>query len=258
MISNRINILFTGLSGNDSSFQLLDNSGKFNFIHFPTIEIGKSELFGEEKSKIKVADSYDYIVFTSTNAVKYFILHYENDLSKLNCSTKIVAIGEKTASVLLNNNIDVDLIPSNSSSVSLGELLNENLVHGKSILIPGSKLSKVDLLNTLESKGAMVDFVAVYENKIPQNILRTTKKSISEMNFDLFIFTSPSTFYNFLTIFEINDVHDYFSGKLIAAIGPVTTEAIEKHELKVNIIPSEYNLNSLTKEITNYYKIDRE
>lgn len=255
---NRKNILFTGLSGSDSSLQPLYNIDKFNLIHFPTIEIVKSKLLWEEENKIKFANSYNYIIFTSTNAVKYFLQHYNSDIIKLNCNSKIVAIGEKTSLILLKNNIDVDLIPENSSSVSLDRLLNESLVRDKSILIPGSKLSKVDLLNSLESKGAMVDFVAVYDNITPNNILEAEKKSITEMNFDLFIFTSPSTFYNFISIFEINNVIDFFSGKLIAAIGPVTAEAIQKHELKVNIMPSEYNLSSLTNEIINYYKIDRE
>ena len=101
MNSNRINILFTGFSGNDSSLQPLIDSDKVNFVHFPTIQIGEAKLTREERDKIDVADSYDFIIFTSINAVKYFLLNYNNDFSKLSCKTTIVAIGEKTASILI-------------------------------------------------------------------------------------------------------------------------------------------------------------
>ncbi len=256
MSSSKINILFTGLSGNDSSLQSLVNSDKVNFIHFPTIEIGESELTREENEIINVAANYDYLIFTSINAVKYFLHHYRNDFSKLSCKTEIVAIGEKTASILIENSIDVDLIPLNSSSESLDELLTEKLVNEKSILIPGSRLSKADLFNSLEMKGAMVDFIVVYENGVPNNIASNAFDAVASRDINLFVFTSPSTFYNFVSLFNIDDVSLYFTNKVIAAIGPVTKEAIEKENLSVNIIPSEYNLNSLTTEIENYYKLN--
>ncbi len=256
MNSSKINILFTGLGVSDFSIQSLANCDKVNFINFPTIEIGKSELTREEKEKINVVENYDYIVFTSINAVKYFLHHYINDFSKLSSTTKIVAIGKKTSSLLLENGIDVDLIPTNSSSESLNKLLTEKLVSKKSILIPGSRLSKADLFNSLEMKGAMVDFVVVYENTIPKNIESDTFDDLVNTEIDLFVFTSPSSFYNFVSLFNIANVESFFANKIIAAIGHVTKSAIEKEKINVNIIPSEYNLNSLATEIKNYYKLN--
>ncbi|MDA3860699.1 MAG: uroporphyrinogen-III synthase [Melioribacteraceae bacterium] len=256
MNADKINILFTGLSGNDSALQNLSNSDKVNLIHFPTIEISETILSIEEKDKINIADDYNYLIFTSINAVKYFLLHYRKDYSKLNCKAKIVAIGEKTTSLLLNNNIDVDLIPSNSSSGSIDKLLTNNLVNQKSILIPGSSIAKSDLFNSLESKGALVDFIAVYKNMIPKNISDSLMDRVRNTNFNLFVYTSPSTFYNFVSLFKIDNVQNYFSNKLIATIGPVTTEAIKKQNLIVNIEPNEYNLSSLTKNILDYYKLN--
>ena len=183
--------------------------------------------------------------------------HYENNSSKLNCKTKIVAIGKKTASILLENEIDVDLIPTNSSSESLNKLLSNKLVNNKSILIPGSRLSKADLFNSLEEKGAMVDFIVVYENRLPKNIKRRVLEKVIETEIDLFVFTSPSTFYNFVSLFNIDIIESFFAKKHIATIGPITKGAIEKENLHVNIMPNEYNLNSLATEIKNYYKLDR-
>jgi uroporphyrinogen-III synthase len=254
--SSKINILFTGLSSNDAVLNPLMNHDKINFINFPTIEIRKRQLTIDDLNKIENANRYDYLIFTSANGVSYFMKYYKNEFSTLNCNTSIIAIGKKTASLLLSNNIDVDIIPSNSSSKSIDMLLTSNLVKGKSILIPGSKLSKVDLLNSLEDKGAMVDFVAIYENGIPQNISAKSIEKVKMDDLNLLVFTSPSTFHNFLSIFKIDNTQQYFANKNIATIGSVTKEAIENEKLSVDIIPQEFNLNSLINEIMNYYKIN--
>ena len=251
MRKNKLNILFTGLNGSDSSLQALKNSGRINFIHFPTIEITPAQLSIDDINKIQKANSYDYIIFTSVNSVKYFTQIYSKDLSTLNCSTRIVAIGKRTASLLIEKNIDVDLIPQNSSSESINKLLTKNLVERKSILIPGSKLSRTNLFKSLEAKGASVDFVPIYENKVPSDVNNTIEKE----KLDLIIFTSPSAFYNFISIFEIKNLEEYFSGRTIAAIGSVTKEAIEKKNLTVKIMPEKFNLESLSNEIKKYYKI---
>ncbi len=256
MDKTKINILFTGLAKEDSALYNLANSKKCNFIHFSTIQIVEADLTGEEQKRISTAENYDYIIFTSVNAVNFFLKKYKNDFSKLSCRTKIIAIGERTASQLLNNSIDVDLMPNNSSSKKLDELLTEKIVNKKSILIPGSDLAKVDLANSLKSKGAYVDFVVVYGNVIPRNITKASIDKIDISNMDLLIFTSPSTFYNFLKIFEIDDVEGFFKTKIIATIGEVTNDAIERKGIKVDIMPSEYNLTSLTNEIIKYYKLN--
>ncbi len=252
---SKLNILYTGLNIDNKTLAPLINSDKTNFIHFPTIEIEEAKLRNDDLNKIENANKYDYLIFTSINGVKYFLKKYNNDFSTLSCSTKVVAIGKKTASLLLNNNIDVDLIPPNSSSESIDELLTANLINGKSVLIPGSLLSKTDLVNSLESKGAMVDFIAIYENNIPKNISDNSLKAIEKKNIDLLVFTSPSTFYNFISIFKIENPQQYFANKKIATIGTVTKGAIEKENLHVDIVPQNFNLDSLTRAIKNYYKL---
>ena len=73
----------------------------------------------------------------------------------------------------------------------------------------------------------------------------------------MFIFTSPSTFENFLQIASklvgTNPVK-YFTGYDVAAIGPTTRAAIESRNVEVNIMPKEYTLEGLTKAIIEYYR----
>ena len=69
---------------------------------------------------------------------------------------------------------------------------------------------------------------------------------------DLFIFTSPSTFENFLKILKINNPVQYFNGYDIAAIGPTTKTAIENRNVHVNILPGEYTIDGLAKAIIDF------
>lgn len=255
MNRDKINIFYTGLSNNNSAMDCLANSDKTNFVHFPTIEIVEHELSLFELEKIKSPDKYDFIIFTSLNSVKYFLKYYDNNYSIISSKTKIIAIGQKTASLLLKNNIDVDLIPQNSSSESIDRMLTSALVNNKYILIPGSNLSKADLFNSLESKGALVDFVAIYDNVVPTGIVQKEIERYNPSDFELFIFTSPSTYYNFINIFKIKNVAQFFSNKTIATIGPVTEHALIKDNLEIKIVPNEYNLTALINEINKYYKL---
>jgi uroporphyrinogen III methyltransferase/synthase len=74
----------------------------------------------------------------------------------------------------------------------------------------------------------------------------------------LFVFTSPSTFENFLQIANVKNPFQYFSRFNVAAIGPTTKEAIESRKVKVNILPDEFTINGLTKKIIDYYSNHKE
>ncbi len=258
MNKSNLNIFFAGSSQNNSEINALSEFVNVKLTFFPTIEIIPLQLSKQEKDIINYADDYDFLIFTSTNAVKYFFLNFEKELITLNRKAKIVAIGKKTAEALFRENIDVDLIPSLSSSESIDKLLSENFVKGKSILIPGSKISKADLFISLENKGAAVDFIAVYDNKPPSNIPDFIKKNIDNKTPDLFVFTSPSTFNNFIKLFEIDNPRTYFNNKDIAVIGPVTEQVVTAQNIKVTIKPEDFNLASLKKEIIKFYKLKKQ
>jgi uroporphyrinogen III methyltransferase/synthase len=70
---------------------------------------------------------------------------------------------------------------------------------------------------------------------------------------DLFIFTSPSTFENFVSILGITIPAKYFTDFDIAAIGPTTKAAIEARGVKVDIMPPEFTMDGLVKAVINYY-----
>ncbi len=83
------------------------------------------------------------------------------------------------------------------------------------------------------------------------------KEKLKNSNPDLFVFTSPSTFQNFLEIQNIIDPVRYFSRYDVAVIGPTTKAALEKKKVRVNIIPKEYTIDGLVNSIVDYYQTEK-
>jgi uroporphyrinogen-III synthase len=127
------------------------------------------------------------------------------------------------------------------------------------IFIPRSAIGREELPNNLAEMGAVIKSIPVYNVAIPSDeFIAPFIANLKKSNPDLYIFTSPSTFENFLQILKITDPSNYFEKSGIAAIGPTTKSAIEIKKLTVNILPEEYTIEGLAKAIVNYYKMTQE
>jgi uroporphyrinogen-III synthase len=225
-------------------------------ITFPTLDIVPPDDWTQFDDVILNKNKIDFIIFTSAHAVKMFSKRLEELNESINYSNvKVVAVGNKTSAVCEKYGIPINIIPKNFSSEGvIFELLKFKL-NKKIIFIPRSAIGREELPAGLEELGAIIKSVPVYNVAVPsdKNIapyLDNLRKSTPQ----LYIFTSPSTFDNFLQILKITDPVRYFSGALIAAIGPTTRISIESRKLKVNIIPEEFTMEGLAKAIVNYYK----
>ena len=229
-------------------------------ITFPTLDIVPPDNWNQFDDFILNKNKVDFIIFTSAHAVKMFSKRLEELNESINYTVvKVVAVGNKTAAVCEKYGIPIDIIPKNFSSEGvIFELLKFKL-NKKIIFIPRSAIGREELPVGLEELGAIIKSVPVYNVAVPsKESIAPYIDKLKKSRPDLYIFTSPSTFENFLQILNITDPARYFSGALIAAIGPTTRIAVENRNLIVNIIPGEYTIEGLSKAIVNYYKKNQE
>jgi uroporphyrinogen III methyltransferase/synthase len=173
--------------------------------------------------------------------------------------TKVVAIGNKTSSYCHKNNIYVSIVPEKFSAEGVVEALSKYNLKNKIVFIPRSAIGREELPKGLKDLGAVIKSVPVYSVSIPTG--EKSQHSLGVLNsthVDLFIFTSPSTFENFLQIADIKNPYQYFSKFDVAAIGPTTKDAIEVKKVKVKILPEEYTINGLINKIVEYYSNNKE
>ena len=140
-------ILFTGLVKDKTDFVELTKAGA-EIIFFSTIKIVELVLSDAEKSKLNNASNYDYLIFTSVNAVKFFFKIYKklcenNDAQSEkiinvinNSAVQIIVIGDKTKAAAERRGLKIYLMPEKASSEHLDKELIKEKIFGKKILIP--------------------------------------------------------------------------------------------------------------------------
>jgi uroporphyrinogen-III synthase len=224
-------------------------------IVIPTLEIVPPSSWREFDTIVSNPDKIDFIVFTSAHAVKMF----SNRISELNISfnfsrTKVVSVGSKTSAVCERNKIPVHIIPKKFSSDGVVEELSKFNLKNKIVFIPRSAIGREELPRGLKDLGGLIKPVPVYNVSIPgKETIKHNIELLENADPDLFIFTSPSTFENFIHIMKIQEPSKYFNGFNVAAIGPTTKSEIEKHKVKVNIMPEEFTIDGLIKKIVKFY-----
>lgn len=225
-------------------------------IIFPTLDIVPPESWKEFDSVILKEKKIDFIIFTSAHAVKMFNKRCDELNKKINFrNTRVVAVGNKTAAVCERQGLPVNIIPSKFSGEGVITELSKYDLENKVIFIPRSAIGREELPEGLEELGATIKVAPVYNVALPEK--GTIKDRLDELKNnkpDLFIFTSPSTFKNYLQILDITNPNRYFGGYDIAAIGPTTRAAIENRNVHVTIMPDEYTINGLVKATLEYYK----
>ncbi len=230
-----------------------DLGAKLLFI--PTIRIVPLLNYENLDTVLKGIESFDYLLFTSSNAVAFFFqrtsqLKINVDFRRL----KAACVGDKTAESCKSHNIPVSIIPESFSASSLAEEFKKRGITKKRILIPCSAIAREELKSELVEMGNEVLSIPVYDVQIPSEKEQIELRyNVNSNKIDLIAFTSPSSFHNFRTILKITKPEEYFNNMAIAAIGNTTKDSIEKAGVKVNLVPEISSLKGLTDSIIEFY-----
>jgi uroporphyrinogen-III synthase len=257
-LENRTVVITRAEEDSKESAALFTDSGA-GVVIFPTLEVVPPEDWKEFDSAVKDLNKTDILIFTSANAVKMFLKRCEElgvnpDYSKL----RVLAVGKKTSSVCEKMGITVSMVPKEFSASGMIAGLSEEDLKGKNVFIPSSAIARGELHEALRQMGANVRAAAAYSVAVPsKESISLYKDKLKSSKPDLFIFTSPSSYRNFLEIMEVKDVSKYFEDFAIAAIGPTTASEIEKSGLRVDILPKEYTMEGVLRAAADYYLISK-
>jgi uroporphyrinogen-III synthase len=159
---------------------------------------------------------------------------------------KVASVGKKTSSLCAENNIPVHITPYKFTGRELARKLMGTNLEGKRFFIPRSAIGREDLLDELKEAGAAIVMEVVYDVGITsKEEVKDYIEELSKQKPDAFLFTSPSTFDNFVKIMELTNPAGYFEGSTVAAIGPTTKAVIEKNNVVVGVMPEEHTMESL-------------
>lgn len=253
-LSNKTIVITRSAEQSETSINIFKDLGA-DVIQFPTIKITALESFDLFDNAIKNFDDFDYIIFTSANAVQKFLERINELKISLNYNNvKVIVTGSKTAEVCKKENIQVDFIPAKYSAEGIIESIKEE-IKNKKVFIPCSAIARKGLSEGLKSAGAVVTNVPVYDVGIPEEVeIKEHVDELNKSNPDVFIFTSPSTFKNFLTIMKIENPKNYFKDFTVATIGTTTEAEIKNYDIKADIVPKVFTMETLAEEIISYFE----
>lgn len=215
----------------------------------PTIKIEAAELSDESLSLLNGFNDYDFAIFSSVNAVRNFFHFFKGSEEALHRPT-IIAIGNKTRSVLEEYGYAADIVPQKFNKKDLLLSLQNIELNGKRILIPKGSLSGDELEEFVRAKRGIADSVVVYSTLPNESIDDSVKDEVSSGKFNIVIFYSPSEVKNFLSVFGSEIV----KGKRIAVIGPTTKKAAEVSGLTVDIVPENSTTEGLIECLVEHEK----
>ena len=204
-------------------------------VEIPTIEIRPLEQFSELDSYLRTLSNFDWVAFTSANAVRAVcdrLIETGMDMRAF-YHVKVAAVGRATSSELLKRGVRADLTPERATSNGLASALAEDGVSGKRILLPRSDIATTEFPDSLRSNGAIVSDVDAYRTVTPNEAQSAVKEALRR-GVDAITFTSSSTVSNLIKLLD-HDVSP-LSGVTVACIGPVTAATASDFGLKVDIV----------------------
>ena len=241
---------------------MLENYGA-ECIEYPTISLEAVENYEILDKALKDIGAYQWILFTSINAVDYFfkrLFELGKDVRDLK-GPRIAAVGRITAEALAGRCIKPDLLPEEFTGEGLAEALISEGIAGMNILIPRALKAREILPEKLHEAGAEVTVAPVYQNVLPKSsagekLRDDLRQALEEKNVDMVTFTSSSTVKNFLTLLNVSNPEELkklMSGVAVAAIGPITGKTAENNGLAVDVQPEEYTIPNLVESIVMYF-----
>ncbi len=191
------------------------------------------------------SDKYDWIIFTSANAVSAFAQELRR-MKKI-CRARIAVIGSGTREAAEACHLHVSVMPERYVAESLVEALG--LPAGETacpnILIPSAAVTRDVVAPALRQRGAQVDVVEAYRNVLPPGAMELVRSVFQQPYPDWITFASPSAVTNLVNLAGT----DIVQKSKLASIGPVTSAKIREFGLTVEAEAGVHNMSALVEAI---------
>jgi uroporphyrinogen III methyltransferase/synthase len=227
----------------------------------PTIAVEPPRTPQQMERAIKglVTGRYQWVAFTSTNAVKAVrekLEEYGLD-ARAFAGVKVAAVGEQTSAALLDFGIRPDLVPeSQQSAEGLADAwppYDDLLDPINRVLLPRADIATETLVARLTDLGWEAEDVTAYRTVRAAPPPAPIREAIKGGGFDAVLFTSSSTVRNLVGI----------AGKphavtVIGVIGPQTAKTANDFGLRVDVTSSKPSVTALVDALAEFGAAQRD
>lgn len=238
-------LLTRPLEGMEEFQRKLDFQGA-EIISYPMIQLSLTEDQTPLNKAFDNLEVYDWVVFNSSAAVRFFFQRAEEFGLKLYFypDLKFATVGEKTKMTLEQLGYRTNFVPIKYTA----EVLAANMpdIEGKKILIPASELTSENYLDVFQKRGAQPELIQVYQN-VPTSYNETEKENLRKQKIDFLTFTSGSTVKAFQQLIG-NPALLYPEGRVVC-IGPSTLAVAEELGWKVDGMANPHTVEGMIEKM---------
>jgi hydroxymethylbilane synthase len=255
LAGKRVVVTRAAAQADDLSTQL--RSAGAEPIEIPMIQIVPVDNTAVLDAAIKKFMDYDWIIFTSPNAVELFYSHLENvNLLGNDSIPKIAAVGPATQKALQAHGSRVDAMPAHYLGTEIVATLGD--IQNTRILLPRSAQGGRELPDALAKEGATVEEIALY-TPAPATLDEAAIVALTS-GVDAVTFASGSAVSAFVAALRNDHRLDeqlaasFWSSVTVACIGPTTADVARSEGLTVHVVASEHTIPGLVAALVNYYE----
>jgi uroporphyrinogen III methyltransferase/synthase len=219
-------------------------------VEFPTIEITPASDYGPLDRALADLSSYDWLIFTSANGVRFFLERLDCSASDLrSLRARICAIGPATRAAVEALHLKVDLMGKEYVAEGLLAAFAKFDLSGKRVLLPRAAVARDLVPEELRRRGAHVDVVEAYRTVVPETAASRAHEVFATKPHCV-TFTSSSTVQNFASAAGILALQ----GVDVVSIGPITTKAALNLGIPVRAEAKVFTVDGLIDTVLGLYQ----
>jgi len=197
-------------------------------VMLPLVAFADPEDFAPLDAAIAQIEQFDWIIFTSAQAVRAVVKRrkaLERGLIPACDKLQIAVVGPVTAQVARDVGFPVQFVAETHTGAALAEELGKRL-EGTQVFLPRSDRANPDLPAALKRYGAAVTEVIAYRTLRPTEVDQRNLRQVADGEADAVLFFSPSAVQHFAELFggeQLRVMQDKLS---IMAVGLITAKVL--------------------------------
>jgi uroporphyrinogen III methyltransferase/synthase len=199
-------------------------------VMLPLVAFAAPEDFAPLDAAIAHIEQFDWIIFTSAQAVRA-VMKRNDELKKplirAGSKVQVASVGPVSAEAARHAGFPVEYVAETHTGVGLAKELGKRL-EGARVFLPRSDRANPDLPPALKGYGAEVTEVVAYRTMRPNEIDQRNLKQIVDGEADAVLLFSPSAVQHFNELFGGEQLRAMQDKMCITAVGPVTANALRE------------------------------
>ena len=221
----------------------------------PMVAFGPPDDLGALDAAIRAAARWDWVLFTSQNAVRALQERAESagiDLGSSFSKLCVAAVGPGTSNAVQNAGMDVTYVAQTHRGTELANELRDKL-SGKRVFLPRSDRANPELVGKLKEFGAEVCDLVAYKTVRPDDVAMNGVRSALEGTVDAILFFSPSAVHHLRGVLGREKFEGLSRSAVYAAIGPVTEKALRAARVERIVLAADTTVSAVLVALTDYF-----